>query len=90
MKLMLKRDPELRVTMIRDVGLEAEELAFMLNVKMDDKAVKEAISAATPEPIVPVKSIKKEEKIEVQERKPEPVVDKPAAKPKGQKSLFEF
>ena len=90
LKLILKRDPELRVTMIRDVGLEAEELAFLLNVKMDDKAVKEAIAAATPEPVQPVKAAKKEEVVVKTVEKPEPVVEKPAAKPKGQKSLFEF
>ena len=90
LKLMLRSDPELRVSMIGDVGLEAEELAFLLNVKMDDRIVKEAIAAATPEPIRPVKAVKNEEAAEVQVRNPEPVVEKPAAKPKGQKSLFEF
>ena len=75
--------------MIADVGLEAEELAFLLNVKMDDRIVKEAIAAATPEPVKPVKAVKKEEIVEKVE-KPEPVVEKPVSKPKGQKSLFEF
>ena len=89
LKLMLRDDPELRVSMIADVGLEAEELAFLLNVKMDDRIVKEAIAAATPEPVKPVKAAKKEETVEKVE-KPEPVVEKPVSKPKGQKSLFEF
>ncbi len=88
LKLLLMKDPELRVTMIRDVGMEAEELAFMMNTKMDDRSVKEAIIAATPEPIKPVKNVETIERIV---KKPEPVVEKPAAaKPKGQKSLFEF
>ena len=87
LKLMLMKDPELRVSMIRDVGLEPEELAFLMNTKMDDKTVKEAVAAATPEP---VKSVKKAETEKVEEKKEEPPVAKPAAKPKGQKSLFEF
>ena len=89
LKLMLRSDPELRVSMISDVGLDAEELAFLLNVKMDDRIVKEAIAAATPEPVRPAKAVKKEEIVEKIE-KPEPVIEKPAAKSKGQKSLFEF
>ena len=90
LKLMLKSDPELRITMIRDVGLEAEELAFLLNVRMDDKAVKEAMMAAAPEPIMPVKPVKKEGAAEAHVKKTEPAVERPVTKPKGQKSLFEF
>ena len=86
LKLMLMRDPELRVTMIRDVELDAEELAFLMNTKMDDKAVKEAVAAANPEVAKPVK--KAEPKPAVKNE--EPPAEKPAAKPKGQKSLFEF
>ena len=86
LKLMLMKDPELRVAMVKDVGLEAEELAFLMNTKMDDAMVKEAVNAATPEPVKPVKKAEvKEEPV----KKVEPVVGKPV-KPKGQKSLFEF
>ena len=92
LKLMLIKDPELRVSMIRDAGLEAEELAFLMNTKIDDKAVKEAVAAATPEPVKPVKKASvetvKAEVPKAEEKKEEPA--KPAVKPKGQKSLFEF
>lgn len=88
LKLMLKSDPELRVSMIKDLGMEAEELAFLLNTKIDDKMVKEAVSAASPEP---VKAPKKETiKTEAVKAEPPKASEKPAAKPKGQKSLFEF
>ena len=90
LKLMLARDPELRVTMIRDVGMEAEELAFLMNTKIDDKLVKEAVAEASPEPIRPVKKAEPKAEAKKEVRKEEPVIEKPAAKPKGQKSLFEF
>ena len=86
LKLMLMRDPELRVTMIRDVELDAEELAFLMNTKMDDKAVKEAVAAANPETAKPVKKAEPKPVVKNEESPAE----KPAAKPKGQKSLFEF
>lgn len=92
LKLMLIKDPELRVSMIKDAGLEAEELAFLMNTKIDDKAVKEAVAAAIPEPVKPAKKASVEtvkvEAPKVEEKKEEPA--KPAVKPKGQKSLFEF
>lgn len=88
LKLMLMKDPELRVSMIKDVGMEAEDLAFLMNTKIDDKAVKEAIAAAIPEQAKPAK--KAEPAKIVDEKKEEPVEAKPAVKPKGQKSLFEF
>ena len=87
LKLMLMKDPELRVSMIRDVGMEPEELAFLMNTKIDDKTVKEAIAAANPEQVRPAK---KSEPAKVSEVKKEEPAEKPAAKPKGQKSLFEF
>ena len=88
LKLMLLSDPELRVTMIKDVGMEAEELAFLMNTKIDDKMIKEAIASASPEP---VKTVKKAEAAKVEAvKKQEPVTERPIAKPKGQKSLFEF
>ena len=94
LKLMLVNDSELRASLIKDVGLEAEELAFLMNTKIDDKAVKEAIASASPADVKPVKKAPvplkteavKEETIKV----PEPTTEKPVTKPKGQKSLFEF
>ncbi len=88
LKLMLMSDPELRVAMIRDAGLEAEELAFLMNTKIDDKAIKEAVATATPEPVKPVKKTETAETVK-KEMPPAPPVT-PTAKPKGQKSLFEF
>ncbi len=94
LKLMLMNDPELRISMIRDVGLEAEELAFLMNTKMDDKVVKEAVSAAVPDEKISKKAEVKAEpvrKVEAESvTKAEPAEERPAAKPKGQRSLFEF
>ena len=68
--------------------MEAEDLAFLMNTKIDDKAVKEAIAAANPEQAKPAKRTEQAKTDE--EKKEEPAEAKPAVKPKGQKSLFEF
>ena len=86
LKLMLMSDAELRVSMIRDVGMDAEELAFLMNTKIDDRAVKDAMASAVPEAPKPVKKTAVAEPVK-EEPKTEPA---PAVKPKGQKSLFEF
>jgi len=39
-------DPGIRTMLIRDVGLEAEELGFLIDAKIDSKIVKESLQAA--------------------------------------------
>ena len=39
-------DPGIRTMLIRDVGLEAEELGFLIDAKIDSKVVKESLQAA--------------------------------------------
>lgn len=43
-------DRELRAFLVRDVGLEAEELGFLLDKKIDSKMVKQAFEDAFPQP----------------------------------------
>ncbi|NLN72407.1 MAG: replication factor C large subunit [Thermoplasmatales archaeon] len=80
LKAVLKNDQGLRASMIRDVGLEVEELAFLLDTGVDSPMVKLAVKDAEP-PKAITKSAggtaegKKAEK-------PKPVT--------GQKSLFQF
>jgi replication factor C large subunit len=82
---MLKNDPELRVSMIKDVGMEPEELAFMLNSKIDSKAVKEAVEAATPERPAPSRSARSAiPSNDDTVQRPAPVISK------KQRSLTEF
>lgn len=100
LRLMLKDDAELRAALLVDADLEPEELAFLLSVKADSKAVTDAAALAEqmkaerraqakPKPAadntferftVPVKPVK--------EKAPETVTT--PAKPKGQRSLFDF
>lgn len=46
LQLLARQNPTLRVTMIREAGLEPEELGFLLGEKMDSPIVKEAFAAA--------------------------------------------
>ena len=87
LRLMLERDPELRVTLVREADLDAEDLAFLLNSKVDSKEVKEALEQATVKREIKVHPKVVEEVKE--ETKEEPVEIKPQPK-KGQKSLFDF
>ena len=89
LKLMLENDSEMRVSLVRELELEAEELAFLMNRKIDSKEIKEAMDAA--EGVTEAKPVAKEIKAEVRETKQEPV-EKPAEKPmpKQQRSLFDF
>ncbi|MDR2865967.1 MAG: replication factor C large subunit [Methanomassiliicoccaceae archaeon] len=79
LKAMLKNDAELRGSLVRDLGLEAEEAAFMMDAKVDSKAVKEAMSYA--------KGVMPPAADEIHENAPEPKKEGPA---KAQKSLFQF
>lgn len=77
---LAKNDLGIRVALVRDVGLEPEELGFLLDAKMDSKIVKEALQLAADSAIIPeiTKSIPKEEP-PAQERQKKP-----------QSNLFDF
>ncbi len=80
LRVALKNDQGLRTLMLRDVGLEEEELAFLLDTGVDSPMVKLAKKDAEP-PKAPGKA-PRETAGEKKAEKP-----KPAA---GQKSLFQF
>jgi len=80
LKIMLSNDEELRAKMISEVKMESEELAFLLDSKIDSKIVREAIADAAR--CVPEKEVH-EEVVEVQVKRVEPPT-------RTQKSLFEF
>lgn len=75
LKIMLKNDPEMRVWIVNEADLEAEEIAFLLNEKIDSKNVKDAMKGIVEKEVLP-------DIMEERTPKPEP--------PKSQKSLFEF
>ena len=80
LKAVLKNDQGLRASMMRDVGLEVEELAFLLDTGVDSPMVKLAAKDAEP-PKTVIKSAGGTAEA------------KKAEKPKsetGQKSLFQF
>lgn len=78
LKIMLANDKELKFSVAKNLNLEPEELAFLLETKVDSKAVKEVYETETkPEPKETV-------------AKKTPAENKPAEKPKSQKSLFEW
>jgi len=81
LKIMLANNKELRARMISEIEMESEELAFLLDSKIDSKIVKEAILDAVR--YVPEKKEMHEEAVEVQAKK----VESPT---RTQKSLFEF
>ena len=75
LKLILRNDPEFRAWLVKDADLEAEELAFIVNEKIDSRMVKDAMKG-TAEPVVLPDIVEKKAP------KPEPS--------KAQKSLFQF
>ena len=86
LRLMLEKDPKLRAMLVRDADLDADDLAFLLNSKVDSAEVKDALNEAMSmkEKRIHPKGHDSEEKAEdvPKEEKPQPK--------KGQKSLFEF
>jgi replication factor C large subunit len=85
LKLMLKNDPELRSSLAAAAMLEPEELAFLMDDKMDSAAVKAAFaSRGKPGPA--------EETTTVASKAEAPASAKaaPKAPPKTQKNLFDF
>ena len=79
LKIMLKNDPVLARCVVKDAGLEVEETAFLLNAKIDSKAVRDAMSPTADQP-----AAKDEEcVIDAKETKKD-------AQSGPQKSLFQF
>ncbi len=85
MKLIAANNREFRISLVKNVGLDSEQLAFVLNKKIDSPVVVDAMEAATPE------TLKKKEIRGIEELYTEPVTieEKPVPK-EGQKSLFDF
>ena len=75
MKEILRNDAEFRTWLVRNADLEAEELAFILNEKIDSRIVKDAVKGVVEPAAVP-------DVVEKKVSKPEPS--------KAQKSLFQF
>ena len=90
LKIMLGNDPELARSIVIEAGLDAEEIAFLLDAKVDSKAVKEATGA------VAAKDETAAKKDAVPKKAPAAAKEKPEdggkkeAPPKSQKSLFQF
>ncbi|MCL2143710.1 MAG: replication factor C large subunit [Methanomassiliicoccaceae archaeon] len=88
LKMMLRNDPELAAAVAADASLETEEIAFLLDAKVDSKAVKDAVAKNPGHAAAPshdaagdtaVKGVRKES-----------AKDAPAKGAGPQKSLFQF
>lgn len=93
LKIMLMQDHELRMAMIKDVGMEADELAFLMDKRIDDPIIKQAVGDAL---YVPSEDdAKTEKKVVMQPRTSDPIPggtvsgERPQ-KANSQRSLFEF
>ncbi len=86
LKIIAANDEGFRIMLIREVGLEQEELAFLLGEKVDSSVVTGAMKTAFPEPVKKTKPAPKEKEtpveITVSEKIPTPG--------ENQKSLFDF
>jgi replication factor C large subunit len=98
LKELSTNDPEIRMMLVKEVGLEPEELGFLMDMKMDSKIVKETFHAATQQRKPVAQSVpEKTEKppVKVQEKVPEKI-EKPLAKPvqetaeKKPRNIFDF
>lgn len=85
LKIILSNDSELRMKMVSDMKMEPDELAFLLNDKIDSKIVKDVFASLAASVEKPASTDKKT----VQVQKETVSVERP--KPgNGQKSLFQF
>jgi replication factor C large subunit len=50
-RIMATNDLEIRTLLIRDAGLEPEELGFLLDAKIDSPIIKDAVAAASVKPV---------------------------------------
>ncbi len=88
-KIIAANNADFRMSIVRNAGLDSEELAFLIGKKIDSPEVVNAVIAATPEPYK-----KKDPKVPaLKEEYPELEVitteEKPSPK-SGQKSLFDY
>jgi len=95
LKVILGNDGEMRSWLVAEAGLEADEIGFLLNEKIDSKIVKDAMLG--PVPAVPdtreEKMKDREEtgqKAELQETEERPRQEERTKEARGQKNLFEF
>jgi len=79
LRAMLRNDQELARSVVTEAGLEAEEIAFLLDAKVDSKAVKDAMASDAKMPAV---ITAKDEPAENEKKNAPP--------PRSQKSLFQF
>ncbi len=84
-RIIATNNRKFRVSLIKDVGLNSEELAFILGKKMDSPVVIDAVEAAEPEPVNKTNNVSKEKKVPE-----ETITEKPPVAGEGQKSLFDF
>ena len=85
LKVMLKNDTPLARCLAADAGLEAEEVAFLLDTKIDSEVVKNVMMAEDREP--PARKVAEE----ISETVTDDVKDtKDNVQPGTQKSLFQF
>jgi len=87
-KVMMRNDPELARAMVSSMGLEAEEIAFLLDAKIDSKAVKELSGPPAAEERTDRRN--KPQTVEKAVKDVTPVQETKAEPPKSQKNLFEF
>lgn len=80
LKELAKNNLGIRVALVRDVGLEAEELGFLLDSKIDSKIIKEALQLASETASIPEVS-----RTPISEKAPAQDVGK-----KPQSNLFDF
>ena len=85
LKIMLKNDAALARCLVNDANLEAEEIAFLLDAKVDSKSVKDIMAA--DEPAAARREGIATKMIDVSEDNKETKND---AQPRSQKSLFQF
>lgn len=99
LRQILVNDPDMRVMLINKAGLEEDELAYVMGVRTDSKAVKDAFKAAAEAPATEPKPARAEGAKVIRPPAvdpPAPLQQKPAERPKaptqrsGQKSLFDF
>lgn len=86
LKIIAKNDEKFRVMLVKDVDIEQDELAFILEAKVDSAIVTNTMKTAFPEPSKESKPAPAKKEVPI-----EPVtVEKAPAPEKGQKSLFDF
>ncbi|MGN1045043.1 MAG: replication factor C large subunit [Candidatus Methanomethylophilaceae archaeon] len=98
LRMMLNNDLELRIAVTKGAGLEEDELAYLMGVKNDSKAVKDvfkAISESTAPPVAAKPAVRRTAAPKPAPAPPAPEPKRaepprPAAPKTGQRSLFDF